>query len=307
MPKIIPIATKRDWLKKYEDGEAIASIAKVPDQPSFPVATVKSGIEWAINERLATEIRGDSMKQAFRRHQEGLLKVVQQLHDMIGVPRLGNLKDKPPMEFDGLLVTHDPGIGYVLTYVVENDPLWPSVIEHIGKKDKAIADLRKIKEQVESHIRALNELKSLCERRLNEKTKLSLIDNSSSPSEKEHYLHNQVVPILCSLAIKVAKDGADVSIFRDAFIVEDGRRLIYKGAILANAPGEGKKIKTNLLEVLGLLISKGEGFTPEMAKVIDTMSEAEKRIEPYKQVLQEIILSGYFSGKCKVCQRIGIQ
>lgn len=93
MPKKISLAQGRRWLERFDDGETEAQIAR---RESRDPRTVKKAISEARNERDMSTIRRETLRDAFRHHQDDLLRTLDLLGDLARLPAPTDLKLKHP-------------------------------------------------------------------------------------------------------------------------------------------------------------------------------------------------------------------
>ena len=120
MPKKIPDRDKREWLRRYDEGDSEAKIARDFNRS---VKTVKGGIKGARTERDAQIARLELLKEALRKHQDRLMTIVKEIISSAQPPQIAE-RLKLPVSLPGAEVTYESDKGLVLVLDSEDKLEW---------------------------------------------------------------------------------------------------------------------------------------------------------------------------------------
>ena len=312
MPKKIPIKDKRGWLQKYEGGQSEASIAK---KAKRNIKTVKTGIEWARNERYAATAQSDLVKEALRNHQEQLLRVIDNIISALVMPSLdlsthrGADKDAKQIISSGAVVGYEKDKGLVVTLRDEGTPQWGLLREHL-KGDPLWAAISDWKQAMVKYVQAGRMLALKAEDLLQRKTGYRVVQRPIGPP---FLYYNNTSDLICQIVIKqeVVKQKAikqklnnqDEEDLEERITVDKNRGTVMcgVGSIMAECPGSEDKCRDNILEAFKALRKLND-----IENVIKKYQGIEQPMMKAKQIAEEISLLGLIPGKCRVCERFGI-
>lgn len=307
MPKKIPVTEKREWLRRYEDGETAAQIKKrLPEGSKYDLKTINSGIEWARLERIAANAQEELVKDRLKNHHDQMLGVVLNILSALVVPDrylpLGravknNKVVSVPIELPESRVTYESKKGLVLTLKDETSPLWELLREHM-KHDRLWKILDTWKSAVTSHFQARKMLALEVERILETKTGYYIGDDANS----QPVLYRYTVDRLIQQVIYIKLGGLQSKELEDRLTADTREGIVHlDGDTVAKCPGAEEECKVKVIEaVCQALESK------EAKKVTNTYEQIEQPMAKAYRILEEIKLLGMVPGKCRVCRRLGL-
>jgi hypothetical protein len=307
MPKKIPITEKREWLRRYEEGETAVQIKKnLLEGSKYDLKTINSGIEWARLERTAASAQDELVKDRLKDHHDQLLGVVHNILSALVIPErylpLGkNIKGKKvvslPIELPESRVTYDSEKGLVLTLKDEDSSLWELLREHM-KHDRLWKILDTWKSAVTSHFQARTMLALAVEEIFKTKIGYDIDDDADSPP----VLYRYTVDRLIQQVIYIALGGSLSKKLEDLFIVDTRDGIVrWVDDTLAKCPGAEEECKTKVIKVVGDALNSNEAKT-----VADTYEKIDQPMAKAYRILEEIKLLGMVPGKCRVCRRLGL-
>lgn len=300
MPRKFDDAKKKEWLELYEQGKTEKWIAH---RSKCDVRTVKKAINDARLKRDVVVARIELVKDALRKHQDGLLEELDRIMSYLIIPPKDfavlswhsgeNSIFNDPNEHIQLETGDNSAMKRLLKEHLKNDKLW----RELGRWEKARA----------SHLTARATFQRRVAFSLQEKTSYKLIDDDRPP------------PFLCSytagpLLYKTAIDVASASIKEKALesaikIMEadisvntKNGDVTYENRLrLAVVPGDEHRTKHNLLDALNDLAK-----SPEVETVVETCQALESTTAKTRQIVEDIKLIGLVPGQCEICHRLGM-
>lgn len=304
MPKKFPLAETRKWLDLYEKGKSEVSIAK---QAHCDVRTVKKGIEHARREREAVIARAELLKEALRKHQDGLLETLEEILSSLSVTPVDSAVlgwetpnfttiEAAKAELGGVEVVSD-----VVALGAERRAEWVLLQEHL-KRDplwRVLADRQKA---LAEHFDAKTAFQRKTVALLKDKTGYKVVDDSGAVTPPFVYIYTTG-----SLFFKVAirrvlgipnRTNPEENIVIDPTMGEVKHGI---GTILAKVPGKEEECKRNLLLALKELPQ-----TAEAERVANTYKVLEESTAKARKPVEEILLLGLVPGQCRICSRLGI-
>ncbi len=127
-----------------------------------------------------------------------------------------------------------------------------------------------------------------------------LVDNPITPP---FVYSSTTIPLLYSEALNIALGTPPQTPLEEHITTDtDSGDVRYEsGHILAKAPGEEEECKRNILSAF-----KDITGSTESKKVAQTHKEAQEAMTKLKRAAEEITLLGLVTGRCRVCQRLGM-
>lgn len=295
MPKQIPLIEKREWLRAYEEGKSVASIAK---EAHRDIKTVKRGIEDARRERDGQTARSELVKNALRKHQDQLLAVIDDIVNALKLPALDCGVDLP-ISLPGVTVLYDSAKGLTLMLDAENTRQWELLSEHMGRRDPLWSALDRWRSVMVRHMQARRELKSNTEAILEAKTGCKLVNKPVTPPFLYSYT---VAPLLYQETLHRALLTQSPEL-GDRILVDTERGEVkYGGATtLAKAPGTEEECRANILDAFEELQK-----SKALKAAVETYGQLQDAIAKAKRLAEDISLLGLIPGQCRVCRRLGV-
>ena len=302
MPKKIPVKDKREWLKKYEEGQSEASIAR---DARKNIKAVKRGIEWALRERDSSAARTGLIKEALHKHQNQLLGVIHNVLVALVMPAPDLALDRRrdgslmPVQLSGATISYNCEKGLVLELDDEKITQWELLKEHL-RRDPIWKMIELWKEAMIAHIGARTGLKLEIQQLLKSEAGYKLVETTTVPPFM--YL-NETVSLLYRSAIDKALQVVDVVNLQEYVIADTttGQVRYRNSLILAEAPGEEEKYRKDILDIYAKL-EKLEAID----KVANTYNSLVESTAKARRAVEEISLLGYIPGNCRVCRRLGM-
>jgi hypothetical protein len=298
MPKKFLDTDKRKWLELYEDGKTEIQIAK--EYAKCDLRTVRRGIEEARRKQDARVARAELLKEALRKHQDSLLKELDETlsahylptQDYVVLPwhRGGDfILTESETDVSALATVSRSGEGAVRQLLKEhlkNDRLW-KVLAQRGKTYTA-------------HLIARTVLQRKIVAVIQEKTGCKLTERNDVPRP---FLYAYTTGDLFFRAVLRHAFGDPKSVDLESDIIANTASgdVRYHSLVLGEAPGNEEKIRVNLIEAFREL--KGSS---EAVSVVDTYKNFEEAMTRVRQVVEQIRLLGLIPGQCKICRRLGM-
>jgi len=304
MPKKIPVSEKREWLRRYEDGEAEATIAKDEHRD---LNVIKRGIEEAKNERRLSLAQSEMLKDALRKHQDKLQAVMTSLLGALVIPSAGlelsrnGVNAANPIKLSGAQIDYDAHAGLLLTLDVERGIHWELLREHL-KRDRLWKRLEEWKDATTQHTRARMGLKLHAETLLTACTGLRVLDTIDNAPGND-YLHYTAVDLLYRIALDEAIQTPNREGFREEMVVIEKPRIKYaKGDIPLVHFSELKEgYRAGIIKAFERTMS-----SPRAGEVKSTYELLKEATDKARRIAEEINLLGLIPGQCRVCRRLGM-
>jgi len=307
MPKKFSLTEKSKWLEQYESGKSEFSIAS---EMRCDVRTARKGIEEARRDRDARTARVELFKRALLKHQESLLKKLDEIFSSLELPSL----DWAPLgwdkDFESVLRERHPNVARVLQ--LEDNETKNLKASHV--------DVDMAEDMLRQHLRGEKLWKLLARRQgvyaSHEEARIALQCEVARILEEETgyqlrareqgtppFLYSYTVGGLFFGLILRQAFGEDVSdAWRDEIVADSGEKCVkYRGMILARAPRAESKCRKHLLNAFDKM-----EMLPEVARVVETYEELQELNIKAKQAIEEIRALGLVPGVCNVCRRLGM-
>ena len=300
MPRKFDDARKKEWLELYEQGKTEKWIAH---RSGCDVRTVKKAINDARLKRDVVIARIELVKDALRKHQDGLLEEIDQIMSCLVIPPkdfavlswhrggdsvFNDSDDQTKLESGG-----ENAMRRLLKEHLKNDKLW----RVLAQWEKASAN----------HLAARVVFQRKTATLLQEKTSYKLIDGDGAPPFVCSYTTG---PLFYKAAIDTAfatpEERAQESAIRNMETAmrvnpSNGDVSFENRLILAVAPGSEHRTKQHLLDVL-----KDLAESHEVKAVVETCQALEQITAKTRQVVETIRLLGLVPGQCEICRRLGM-
>jgi len=305
MPKKFSVTDKNKWLEDYENGKSESSIA---NDSSCDLRTVKRGIEEARRQRDAVAARVDLLKQAVLKHQERLMKKLNEILSTLTMPP----HDWTVLSWDENGQSTLRGTGLDMEDSVEDEA------SDGLKKSDVQADM--IDGMLRQHLRGEKLWKILARRdRAYSSHRLARIalqyEVVNLIEEETGYkleARGDVTPpflysyttgdLFYRMTLQCAFGDQKNDAWQDDVVVDpSGNCVKYHNSILAEVPGKADECRKNLLEAFQEM-----QLLAEATRVVNTYGELEESTFKARQAVEEIRLLDLVPGACKTCRRLGM-
>ena len=301
MPKTIPLTEMRQWLEYYEQGKSEVSIAKDAHRD---VKTIKRGIDHARMERDSTAARTELLKEAYHKHQNKLLSIIDNILAALVLPGsdlvFNRERDgsRTPIRLPGATVSYNKERGLVLELYDENTAQWELLREHL-KHDRLWGKIYQWKEKMITHLKARLALKLKAVYLLEWKTGYKLTEKPITPP----FLYSSSTDLLYKAALNRALEIPEGINIEERVIADtDKGEVRYNiGLVLAEAPGAVEECRANIRNAYVKLLAAGE-----VKSVAETYRNLEQSTANARRSVEEISLLGLVPSHCRVCQRLGM-
>jgi len=305
MPKKFSVTDKNKWLEDYENGKSESAIAK---DSRCDLRTVKRGIEEARRQRDAAAARVDLLKQAVLKHQERLMKKLNEILSTLTMP-----------PHDWAVLSWDENGQSILR---ETDFDMEDSVEDGASDDLKKSDVQAdmIDHMLRQHLRGENLWKILARRDkaysshrlarialqykvvnlLEEETgfKLEARGDVTPPFLFSYTTGDLFYRMTLQRAFGDKKSDA----WQDDIVVDpSGNSVKYHNSILAEVPGKADECRKNLLEAFRKM-----QLLAAVTRVVNTYGELEEWTFKARQAVEEIRLLDLVPGVCKTCRRLGM-
>jgi len=311
MPKKFPVVQMREWLRRYEQGQSEASIAKAAH---CDVRTLKKGLEVARRERDAGAARAELLKESLRKHQDALMGAIDRLLAGIAMPgsdlavEMSGDGDPKPVELPIGKATWMPWQGFEVAVDLEESVMWGLLHEHL-RRDTMWDYLDRWKKAVALHLEARRDLKTQVIQLLEEMTGLKVVKDGEEGSAKG-FIFEAAVDVICRVLFKWAM-GSD----SEEVLGQEIERRIQRmdvtpngyvqdrsaNPVFAYAPRKGQQRREQIIEALKELQK-----LPALQTVRDTCKAVDEPSKKASRAREEMSLLGFVPGQCRVCQRLGM-
>lgn len=303
MPRKISLMEKREWLESYESGKAIDKIATSAGRD---VRTIKKGIDEARREADARAARAELLKEALHKHQESLLKMLDEIFSILTIPSPESAvlpwdtpvfttseAASPEMGRSGA-APNNPLLG------IELKPAWGLLQEHL-KRDPVWRMLTDWQKARTAHLNAKIASQRKTVGLLEGKTGYKLVGGRGTPSPPFVYIQT-AAHLLFEVAIHQALRTSERKDLEDGIIADAATGEVrYGGSVLAKAPGKEEECKSNLLAALRELQVSAEAIS-----VANTYRVFSEHTVKTRNAVEEISLLGLLPGQCRICRRLGL-
>jgi len=312
MPRKFSIADKKKWLEKYERGKSEVSIAK---ESKCDSRTVKKGIEEARREQDAQIARAELLKHALLKHQDRLLEKLSGILSALTLPS----KDWEPLSWyqDGdsifnkdaiTIASEQPHEVSEETQGSDGEPdTVQAMLEQHLKRDKVWKYLAQWQKAYDAHRSKRIALQLKVASLLQEETGCRMVDQNvdrKSSVIAPPFLYSYTTgPLFFKMTLRHAFGDHDTDNWQDRIVadVAGGYVKYGPGTILAEVPGEEKDCRQKLLDAFEKMKA-----LPESGEVKSSLEDLKKTMPKARQAIDEILPLELITGRCKVCQRLGM-
>ena len=287
MSKKISIQEKRKWLDMYEQGRTEVQIARgVGRDPR----TIVKGLEEASKDRRLASAEAEMLRNALFKHQDQLTGILKNIAGMLVLPPY-NLEIREeregilaPIPLSGALLKHVSEEQMILGIHDEDKLEWELLKEHL-KQDKLWEYIRQWRKAIQDHIWARWQFKQTIKSNLLRDTDLG--SPKYTDSKKLENLLRELVDLFYDVTTQRILGIRNMT---------DVQRLIDEKLVSYKDTAEtGDK----LVSIFDSLPSSIEAF-----KIKNTYEELTKITKLAKRQVDEIMLLGMITGKCRVCRRL---
>ncbi len=313
MPKKLNISStqRKDWLNRYECGEAqdaIAAAEKVNPR------TVRGQIERARIERSFEAAQQEQLGEALRKHQEDMLDLLKRTRMRIEVPSLNiDFGFEEPTGSPDREVTLSPeaGEGHAVTIIIhdgqpkeirlaeEESRLWLALKQHLGNRNSLWRDIAEWQRSLLKELQARAALSHAVKNKIEVKCGIPILIQSAEQ-------HPRLTPAIIRLAqteIANCSSGEPPSDFPARLQVSGGSLNDPRTAsYLTEYVVEPEKVKDALTEIIQNLVNSAEA--KGMARVHHELRDSTKRT---CDELEDYELLHHISGRCSLCKKLGGQ
>lgn len=302
MPQRVSPSEIAHWVELFESGQSISSIAKATKKDP---RTVQNNVEAALRQRDVKAAHRRLVEDALRQHQEDLMGVVRevaaaldplrpQIYLAIGLEEIGTMGIGPP-----LLVRGASGFES-LRLAVEDRRTWALLEEHL-RTDQLWPRFSKWKRASLATMNVGLRFLGTIRQRAEEATGLQI---EAAPGLEPCLL--PAYPWLLFQSVLPARQATEEPLLEaEAVSIGAHGTLRYDGGgyslELARVPGKEEEVKATMRALL-----KGIPDWPEAVAFREARETVEIPTRELRRTLEEIQLTHYIAGKCKVCRRLGV-
>ena len=313
MPKKLNIssAQRKDWLDRYERGEAqdaIAAAKKVNPR------TVKVQIDRARIERSFEAAQQEQLGVALRKHQDDMLDLLKRTRMGIEVPSLdidfgfGEPVGSPDRE---VTLPPEAGEGHAVTVFIrggqpveihlaeEESRLWRALKQHLGNKNPLWRDIDDWQRALLKEVQARAALSHAIKKKVEVKYELPVLVQSTGQQP-----HLTLAAIRLTQTEVVSRSlGEPPSDFLERLEVSGGSLNDPRTAsYLTEYVAEPEKVKDALSGIIRGLVDSAEarGMARVHQELIDCTRKTRDELEDY-------LLLHHIPGRCSLCKKLGGQ
>lgn len=275
MSRKIHIKEKREWLDMYEQGKTEAQIARLKRRD---LRTIVKGIKEVTKERRLASAEAELLRNALFTHQEHLANILKNINSMLVAPphNLELRKEKEsllaPIHLPYLTVKQTSKDEIAIVFDDENKLEWELLQEHL-KEEKLWYILKIWRELMGDYFRARLRFKQWIESQCNKRITKSVADQQDNKNT-------------------------------DGFLSKIAMR-IHDSAIARILDVSDKADSIAIHEREAITIFTESQYTEE-AEIIKLFHEALTKVTTSaKREVEELLLLGMITGKCRVCLRLG--
>jgi hypothetical protein len=306
MPKKFLETDKRKWLELYESGKTEKWIAR--ELAKCDLRTVKRGIEEARRKQDVVIARRELVKDALRKHQDGLLEELDKILSALYLPTEDYVVlpwhrggDFILSESETLARKGQPGdvSEFIKDSRSQGGTVRRLLKEHL-KNDRLWKVLTQWEKTSTAHLTARMMLQRKTVAVIQKKTGCKLVDRNDVPRP---FLYSYTTGDLFFRATLRQAFGAqkDIDLESDIVVNTTSGDVRYHSLVLAEAPGNEEKVKINLLGAFRELKRSSEAVS-----VVDSYKALEEAAMRVRQVVEQIKLLGLITGQCEICRRLGM-
>ena len=287
MSKKISIQEKKKWLDMYEQGKTEVQVAR---EMRRDPRTIVKGIEEASKDRRLASAEAEMLRNALFKHQDQLTGILKNIATMLVMPP-DNLEMREeregflaPISLSGALLKHPSEEQMTLEVHIEDKLEWELLKEHL-RQDKLWEYIKQWRKAMIDHALARWQFKQAVKLELVRDTDLKFLNYKDS--KQSDNLLRELVDLLYDvtthrfLGIQNATDVGDV--------------IDTKLASYDNTAESRQKIVSVFNSLPG---------TIQAYKVKSTHEELARVTRLAKRQVDEIMLLGMITGKCRVCRRL---
>jgi hypothetical protein len=304
MPKEYSPADRKRWLELYESGKTDKWIAM---NAGCDVRTVKRGIAQARLVKDARDAKADLIKEALRKHQADLLKLVGEIIPTLKLPPQDlmilpwNWKDdRVPIRLQGArcVLHRSEARASSVTLDAETRDEWGLLQEHL-RNDPLWAALSRWKKTLVAHLLERAELNARAVAILQDKADLEVVKKRDVSPAVGIDLADFLLKSTQREAFGISEesslgkdDGIDAT---TGVVTNDQNRWLGAGAIRSE-----EQMKKDLSDACRELAAASKGSP--LAHTYQALAEA---TEGAAKAAKEISLLGLILGECRICRRLG--
>jgi len=298
MPKKFLETDKRKWLELYESGKTEKWIAR--ELAKCDLRTVKRGIEEARRKQDVVIARRELVKDALRKHQDGLLEELDKILSALYLPTHDYVVLPWHRGGDFILTESETDVSALATVSRSEGGVVRRLLKEHLKNDRLWKVLTQWEKTYTAHLIARTVLQRKTVAVIQEKTGCKLVEKNDVPRP---FLYSYTTGDLFFRAVLQHAFGDRKSIDLESDIIANTASgdVRYHSLVLGEAPGNEEKIKINLIEAFREL--KGSS---EAVSVVDTYKTLEEAAMRVRQVVEQIKLLGLIPGQCEICRRLGM-
>lgn len=296
MSRKICVKEKRQWLEMYEDGKTESQIAR---ELGHDLRTVVKGIQEASRDRNLARAEMEMLRTALLKHQGHLTGVLEDISDMLVVPE-PNLKLREenglltPTPLPGALLEQSPTGEIALKIHGEEKLEWSLLEEHL-KGDKIWTSVRRWRELLVTHVRARWQFRQLIRSMLEKKAGFKF----KSEKEKGHeYLQTAVIDLLYEVTTNRILGVRDETDVENRVTAGDDGYVRFGNTELAKCR-DTQSCRKKIISVFTSLPK-----TDQAAKMKETFDDLTMVTRSTKRIVDELLLLGMITGKCRVCAKL---
>jgi len=300
MSKKISIQEKKKWLDMYEQGKTEVQIAR---QIGRDPRTIAKGLEEASKERRLASAEAEMLRNALFKHQDQLTGILKNIAAMLVMPPY-NLEMREeregilaPIPLSGDHLKHVSKEQMVLEIHDEDKLEWELLKEHL-KQDKLWEYIKQWRKAMLDHIWARWQFK------LADKTKLvkatGLKFKKGQDDDSYEYLLPEAVGLLFEVAMKKTLGVSDETDLKNGIVADDDFVRHRQGGTKLARCKNTEECRKKIIYVYDSLLVSSEAY-----KVKSTYEVLSSITRVAKRQIDEIMLLGMITGKCRVCRRLG--
>ncbi len=288
MSKKISIQEKRKWLDMYEQGKTEVQIAR---QVRRDPRTIVKGLEEATKDRRLASVEAEMLRNALFKHQDQLTSVLKNMAEMLVMPpyNLEMREEKEgifaPIPLSGALLKQVSNEQMILEIHDEAKLEWELLKEHL-KQDELWDSIKQWRKTSIDHVWVRWQLKQAIKSNFMKDTVLGTSKYSNS-KQLENLLH-ELIDLLYDVTTQKILGNLNTT---------DVPSAIYS---IVGSDNDIVKSKDKIVSIFASLPGSLEVY-----RMKNTYEELAKITQLAKRQVDEILLLGMVTGKCRVCRRLG--
>ncbi|MFH1031887.1 MAG: hypothetical protein V1767_04950 [Chloroflexota bacterium] len=297
MSRKISIQEKKRWLEMFELGMTENQVAK---KVKRDLRTIVSGLQEASRDRHLANAEAEMLRNALLNHQNQLMNVLRNISNMLVLPPAHlELREENslllPIPLSGSLIEETPEKEITLRTHDEDKLEWELLQEHL-KSDKLWNYLKRWRQAMIDYIGTRRDFKQAIKSSLENKTKLRF---ERQGKEKTEYLLPITVDLLYGVATNRILGVKDATNLEENIKAGSDESVRHGTTELAHCK-DAAKCRDRIISVFLSLSETPAGF-----KVKSTYAELATVTRLARRHVDEILLLGMVTGKCRVCARLG--